>query len=65
MAAAGFTEGLALEIANEVAAYHFQSNPNQYRNRQMDNSRPALPAANVVNISAGFEAQRNGTTCHK
>ena len=65
MAASGTPLTLALAGANGIAAVHGWSNPNQYSGRQMDSTWGALPAANVANITAGYNAQVNGTTCHQ
>jgi hypothetical protein len=56
---------IALAGANEIAFIHKVSNPNQYRGRPMDSFFWSLPAANVTNIVNGYNAQKNGTLCHK
>ena len=65
MAAAGFPLSVSLAGADGIAAIHKLSNPNQYSGRQMDNFWGSLPAANVANITAGYNAQRSGTVCHR
>ena len=65
MSAAGFPLSVTLAGANEIAFYHSLSNPSQYSGRQMDSFFWSLPAANVANITAGYNAQRSGTLCHK
>jgi hypothetical protein len=64
MAAAGFPLTVTLAGADGIAATHKMWNPNQYNGRQMDGTWGSLPAANVANITAGYNAQRSGTTCH-
>ena len=64
MASAGFPLSVTLAGADGIAAIHKLSNPNQYSGRQMDSFWGSIPAANVANISAGYNAQRSGTTCH-
>lgn len=59
MAAAGVPLSAALSGGN---AYAFFSGA-QYPGRQMDSNYPSLPAANVANITNGFNAQMTGTTC--
>ncbi|MDQ2840655.1 MAG: hypothetical protein M3Y72_06375 [Acidobacteriota bacterium] len=56
---------IALAGANEIAFIHKLSNPNQYRVQQMDSFFWSLPAPNVANIVNGYNAQKNGTLCHK
>ena len=65
MRASGTPLPIALAGANEIAFAHSLSNPNQYRGRQMDSFFWSLPAANVANISKGYNDQKNGTLCHK
>jgi RHS repeat-associated protein len=65
MSGAGFPLSVTLAGANEIGFYHSLSNPAQYSGRQMDSFFWSLPAANVANITAGYNAQRNGTLCHK
>lgn len=65
MSAAGFPLSVALAGANAIANRNSLKNPGQYSGRQMDSDYPALPAANVTNITAGYNAQRNGTLCHQ
>jgi RHS repeat-associated protein len=65
MAAAGFPLSVTLSGADAIAAHHRSSNPNQYRGRDMDPNYKSLPQANVMNITAGYNAQQNGTLCHK
>jgi hypothetical protein len=36
-----------------------------YLDAQMDSFFWSLPAANVANITAGYDAQRSGILCHK
>jgi hypothetical protein len=64
MASAGFPLSVTLAGADGIAAIHKLSNPNQYSGRQMDSFWGSIPAANVANITAGYNAQRSGTTCH-
>lgn len=64
MQTAGLTLSQALSGANAFAAYRKRSNPNQYAGQQMDPNYPSLPVQNVANITNGFNAQANGTTCH-
>ncbi|MFZ3265601.1 MAG: IPT/TIG domain-containing protein [Terriglobales bacterium] len=65
MSGAGFPLSVTLAGANEIAFYHGLSNSAQYSGRQMDSFFWSLPAANVANITAGYNAQRNGTLCRK
>jgi hypothetical protein len=65
MSAAGFPLSVTLAGANEIAFSHSLSNSSQYSGRQMDSFFWSLPAANVANITAGYNAQKNGTLCHK
>ena len=61
MEAAGLSLSEALFGANACAFLK-----SQYPGRtQMDPNYRSLPAANVGNIMNGFNAQKNGTTCHK
>ncbi len=61
MSAAGYTLGQTLALADIYAEYRSSypvgtpmGGPNY----------PFTPQANVTNISNGFNAQQNGTTCH-
>jgi hypothetical protein len=65
MSAAGFPLGVTLAGANAKAYLNSRSNPSQYSNRVMDPKYRSLPAANVANITNGYNAQKNGTTCSK
>lgn len=65
MSAAGFPLSVTLAGADAIAYKHKLSNPEQYKARAMDPTYGSLPAANVANITAGYNAQRNGTLCHK
>ena len=65
MRASGTPLPIALAGANEIAFVHKVSSPNQYRGRQMDSFFWSLPAANVINIVNGYNAQENGMLCHK
>lgn len=65
MAASGTPLSVALAGANEIAFYHSLSNHQQYLGRQMDSFFWSLPAANVANITNGYNAQQNGTLCRK
>jgi hypothetical protein len=41
-------------------------NPNQYSGLQMGGPfYPSIPAANVANITAGYNAQQNEAPCHE
>lgn len=64
MAAHGVPLMIAMGGANFVAYLHWAKNPNQYSGRVMDQNYPMLPVANVANITAGYNAQKNGTLCH-
>jgi RHS repeat-associated protein len=64
MQAAGVPLSLALYEANQYAndsgaGYNPQSDG------PMDSKYTNIPAANVTNITNGFNAQANGTTCHQ
>jgi hypothetical protein len=61
LSAAGITLSVGLGGANGYAAV---SNA-QYPGFSMDPNYPAVPQANVANIINGYNAQRNGTLCHK
>ena len=65
MAAAGVNLQDALAVANDVAWWHSRKNPGQYAGRNMDSNFPALPTANVSNITAGYNAEENGTLRQK
>jgi hypothetical protein len=65
MSAAGFPLTVTLAGADGIAFYHSLSNPGQYSGRAMDPTYSSLPAANVANITAGYNAQRSGTLCHR
>ena len=64
MQAAGLTLSQALSGANAFAAYRHIENPGQYAGQQMDPNYPSLPVQNVTNVTNGFNAEANGTTCH-
>jgi len=64
MASAGSSLNTALSGASALAlgsGAYFTYTKNGY---QMDPNYPLLPAANVGNITNGYNAQRNGTVCH-
>jgi RHS repeat-associated protein len=65
MASAGFPLFMTLGGADAIAAIHKMSNRRQYSNRKMHPTYGSLPAANVANITNGYNAARNGTLCHK
>jgi hypothetical protein len=65
VSAAGISLSTALTGANAYAAVSKAFNPKQYSNQQMDSRYTAIPAANVANITNGYNAQQNGTLCHK
>ena len=65
MSAAGFPLSVTLAGADGIALYHGLSNPGQYSGRTMDPTYSSLPAANVANITNGYNAQRSGTLCHR
>ena len=65
MSANGWPLSLALAGADAHAWNQHRHNPIQYIGRRMDPNYPDLPIDNVVNITKGFNAQRNGTLCHK
>jgi RHS repeat-associated protein len=60
LSAAGWTLPQTLAAANDYAAARssYPTHP------PMDPNYPATPAANVANITAGYNAQQNGTLCH-
>jgi RHS repeat-associated protein len=62
MSAAGFSLPQTLGGANLYGAMfsHYNWGPNL----QPDKNYPAIPASNVANITAGFNAQQNGTLCN-
>jgi hypothetical protein len=65
MAAAGVPLKVALSGASGLALVsgaYFTYNRNNF---QMDPNYPLLPAANVGNITNGYNAAVNGTVCHK
>ena len=65
MAAAGSSLNTALSGASALAlgsGAYFTYTKNGY---QMDPNYPLLPAANVGNITNGYNAYGNGTVCHK
>jgi hypothetical protein len=64
MRASGAPLWVALEGANEIAWYHSLSNPNQFPGRRMASFFWSLPQANVINITAGYNAQAAGDLCH-
>jgi RHS repeat-associated protein len=65
MRASGTPLPIALASAAGIAAAHKVSNPGQYARRTMDRMFRSLPAANVMNITRGYNDQKNGTLCHK
>jgi hypothetical protein len=62
MAAAGVPLSVALAGGN---AYAFLSGAQYGANVPMDPTYHSIPAANVANIANGYNAQENGTVCHK
>ena len=61
MSAAGYTLNQALSGADFIAQ-HFSHYP---ASTTMDPDHPFTPMVNVMNITYGFNAQQNGTLCHK
>jgi len=64
MSGAGTSLNSALNDASAFAlasGAYFTYRKNGY---QMDPNYPLLPAANVANITNGWNAQANGTVCH-
>jgi hypothetical protein len=61
LSASGLPLSVALAGANSYASV---SNA-QYPGFTMDPNYPAIPAANIANITNGYNAQQNGTLCHK
>lgn len=61
MAAAGVSRSTALSGANAYA-FFFSRYP---QGTTWDTNYGSLPAASVANISNGYNAQMNGTVCHK
>ena len=68
MEASGTPLSVALAGANGIALlnkYKPGGYRNQYSGRQMGSPFfTSIPAANIANITAGYNAQKNGTTCH-
>ena len=63
MSSAGYSLDFALWGAN---AYGAQSSSYTFSpTNPPDPNYPAIPASNVANITAGFNAQQTGTLCHK
>jgi hypothetical protein len=63
MSAAGVPLNVSLSGASALAlgsGAYFTYSKNGY---QMDPNYPLLPAANVGNITNGYNARQNGTTC--
>lgn len=61
MASAGVPYAATMATANAFAMFsHYTA-----KNGPMDSTYTNLPNANVVNITNGFNAARNGTTCHR
>jgi RHS repeat-associated protein len=61
MSAAGYSITFTLTAANTYAGIKNA----QYPGFTMDQNYPAIPQANVANITNGYNAQQNGTLCHK
>ena len=61
LSAAGIPLSVGLGGANGYAAVSSA----QYPGFSMDPNYPAVPQANVANIINGYNAQHNGTLCHK
>jgi hypothetical protein len=59
--AAGYTLNQALAGADIYAQYRASYGPGTV----MDPNHPFTPMVNVMNINYGFNAQQNGTLCHK
>ncbi|MGC1783102.1 MAG: RHS repeat-associated core domain-containing protein [Acidobacteriaceae bacterium] len=60
LSGAGYSLSSTLSAAN---AYAFLSGA-QYPGQTMDQNYGSIPAANVANITNGYNAQQNGTVCH-
>ena len=60
LSGAGYSLSFTLSSAN---AYALLSGA-QYPGETMDPNYTSIPAANVANISNGYNAQKNGTLCH-
>ncbi|MHB8304006.1 MAG: hypothetical protein ACYDC6_14435 [Acidobacteriaceae bacterium] len=58
--AAGYSLSFTLFAAN---TYAFSSGA-KYPGQIMDQNYGSIPAANVANITNGYNAQANGTVCH-
>ena len=56
--------GVPLSVALIGANVYANQNSSYTSGPPMDPNYPALPAANVTNITNGYNAQKNGTTCH-
>lgn len=65
VSASGTPLPIALAGAAGIAAIHKIANPSRYARRAMDPTFGSLPAANIINITRGYNDQRNGTLCHK
>ena len=61
MSGAGYSLPFTLFAANTYAAIKNAS----YPGITMDPNYSAIPQANVANIINGYNAQKNGTLCHK
>lgn len=61
MASAGVPYVVMMNAANAFAMFSTYT----AKNGPMDSVYKNLPQANVTNITNGFNAQRNGTTCHR
>ena len=64
MASAGVSLNTALSGASTYALVSGAYSTYIKNGYQMDPNYPLLPAANVGNITNGYNAQANGTTCH-
>ncbi len=61
MSSAGYSLSFTLSAANAFASVSGANYPGFV----MDSKYGSIPAANVANITNGYNAQRNGTLCHK
>ena len=61
MASAGLPYGALMQAANLFGSLSH----NTAKNGPMDTTYTNLPNANVTNITNGYNAFRNGTTCHQ
>jgi hypothetical protein len=61
MSSAGYSLSFTLSAANTFSIISFASYPGFV----MDSHYTSIPAANVANITNGYNAQKSGTLCHK